>query len=276
MKDVSIIIVNHNTKNLCTQAISSIENSQEKINYEIIVVDNSNRIEERYEGGILIKNKGFGNACNIGAKAASGKYLLFLNPDTILHKETLTKTMTYLERHKKIGVLGIKALLEDGTIDHACKRGFPTPINSLFYFIGLDRIFPKSKFFCGYSLSYLSPEEIHVVDSVSGAFMMIPKWLFEKVGAFDEDYFIHCEDIDLCYRINKMGMKVVYYGKASMLHYKTGIHLSNNKTLINSFYESMQIFYDKHYHGRYHWFINAIVKWGIKMKKNNALRKING
>ena len=221
--DLSIVIVNYNTRILTTQTVKSVIASTRGIDYEIIVVDNSSKVSEYFEMEdkrikILSKvdNKGFGHACNIGANIAIGRYILFLNSDTIMSDGTLKGAVEYMDMHSDIGCLGIKTLLKDGSFDHGCKRGFPTPFNSLCYVLKLDKMFPKIQKFGGYTLNYLSPDETNEVDSVSGAFMLIPRRVIGKVGLFDESIFMYGEDIDLCYRIKQAGFKVVYYADVSL------------------------------------------------------------
>lgn len=252
--ELSIIIVNYNTKDLTKQTIESILKSNNSFNFEIIVIDNSSVEYERYEENnqkirvFRIENNGFGNACNYGAYKATGKYLLFLNSDTIVYDQTLGNCIDYFNQQTNIGILGCKIVLENGLLDHGCKRGFPTPLNSIFYFLGLDRMFPKSELFGAYRLNYLNENKIHYVDSVSGAFLIIPRLLFLEIKGFDEDFFMYGEDVDLCYRVKSKGLDIVYYSEALITHLKgqSGLHTASKKTVYH-FYNAMLIFYRKHY-----------------------------
>ena len=210
--DLSIVIVNFNTRELTKQTVDYVCQSISDLEYEIIIADNSTSKTGAYDVTDdrvkLIKdlpNNGFGNACNIGAKKAIGRYVLFLNSDTIVQKGSLEKCVKYMDEHHDVGCLGIRTVLPDSTFDHGCKRGFPTPWNSLCYVLGLDRLFPENKKFGGYRLSYLSNDETCEVDSVSGAFMMVPSAILTRTGGFDESIFMYGEDIDLCYRIKQKG-----------------------------------------------------------------------
>lgn len=253
--DLSVVIVNFNTGELTKQTVDAVCDSTGNIEYEIIVADNSTKSEKSYDERDkrvqLIKNlpnNGFGNACNIGAARAVGRYVLFLNSDTLVQKGTLDKCVEFMDKNHKTGCLGIKTVLPDGTFDHGCKRGFPTPWNSFCYVLGLDRLFPKNKKFGGYRLSYLSNEKTACVDSVSGAFMMIPLAIFNRSGGFDESIFMYGEDIDLCYRIKQMGFNVVYFADALMIHLKgqSGLN-TKNRTVIKHFHNGLRVFYDKYY-----------------------------
>lgn len=272
--DLSIVIVNHNTKALTEQTIKSVINTTEGIEYEIIVADNSSNPKECYSSDDKrvkvienLENKGFGNACNIGANIAIGRYILFLNSDTIMQKDTLKKSVSYMDSHNDIGCLGIKTLLKNGDFDHGCKRGFPTPFNSLCYVLKLDKIFKNNKKFGGYTLSYLSNDETNEVDSVSGAFMLIPRAVLAKTGLFDESIFMYAEDIDLCYRIKAAGYKVVYYADVFMIHLKgqSGLHTKNRKVIYH-FHKGIKIFYDKYYRDKHNFVVTFLMHCAINIR----------
>lgn len=272
--DLSIVIVNHNTKYLTSQTVDSVIETTTGIDYEIIVVDNSSKPIEYYSSDDKqvkviqrVENRGFGHACNIGANIAIGRYVLFLNSDTIMQKDTLKKSVQYMDSHRDVGCLGIKTILKNGDFDHGCKRGFPTPFNSLCYVLKLHRLFPKNKKFGGYTLSYLSNDETNEVDSVSGAFMLIPKAVLGKVGLFDESIFMYAEDIDLCYRIKKVGFKVVYYADVFMIHLKgqSGLH-TKNKEVIYHFHNGIKIFYDKYYRNKHNFVVTFLMHSAINLR----------
>ncbi|MDO4300492.1 MAG: glycosyltransferase family 2 protein [Clostridia bacterium] len=284
--DLSIIIVNYNTKALTTQTVKSVIDSTSGIDYEIIVVDNSSKTNEYFDMEdkcvkILsgVENKGFGHACNIGANIAIGRYILFLNSDVIMKRNTLKCSVEYMDKHGDIGCLGIKTFLKDGSFDHGCKRGFPTPFNSLCYVLKLDRLFPKVKKFGGYTLNYLSKDETNEVDSVSGAFMLIPKRVIGKVGLFDESIFMYGEDIDLCYRIKRAGFKVVYYADVSMTHLKgqSGLH-TKSPLVIKHFHDGIKRFYDMYYRDKHNAAVTFLMHSAINIRYVIALAasKIRG
>lgn len=271
--DLSIIIVNHNTKRLCTDTVKSIFTSTNSIDYEIIIVDNSSKESETFDledkrVKILsgVENKGFGNACNIGADIAIGRYVLFLNSDTLVQKDCLKKCVDYLDNNSLVGCLGVRTVLKNGTFDHGCKRGFPTPFNALCYILKLDKLFPKSKKFGGYRLSYLSETETNEVDAVSGAFMMIPRSVLQKSGGFDESIFMYAEDLDLCYKIKELGFKVVYYADTWLIHLKGQSGLkTKNLEVIRHFENGLRTFYDKYYLEKNNFLVNGLVHLGIKL-----------
>lgn len=280
--ELSIVIVNKDTPKITANAVNSAIKTIVKTSFEVIVVDNSenknNVLKMNLSNVRIIKdveNKGFGHACNIGAKKARGEFLLFLNSDTILFKETVEKALRFFKQQskfKKIGALGVRQLLENGKLDAGCKRGFPTPLNSLYYFLGLSKMFPNSKRFGAYQQTFVEEKAVVEVDCISGAFMLIKKQVFSLVGGFDQDYFLYGEDVDLCYRLKQNGFKNIYYGKVFFLHFKGQSGKKDLKAL-KSFYKSMEIFYLKHYKKRYCFFVYWLVKLGIALKLWIAKRK---
>lgn len=270
--DVSIIIVNYNTKDLLKQTIDSVIATTNEIDYEIIVVDNASKdrstelIKNNYKDVILIENKenlGFSKANNIGINVSTGKYILLLNSDTVVLDDAIKECFRYMEMNLDIGALGCKVVLKDGKLDHACKRGFPTPEASLFYMFRLHKIFPKSKNFGKYTMSYVDEDEVSEVDSLMGAFMMVRKSVIDEIGLLDEEFFMYGEDIDWCFRIKEAGYKMVYYPKVKIIHYKGA---SSNKKRVKTIYEfhrAMILFYNKHFRKKYNIFVTLTVYLGI-------------
>lgn len=278
--DLSIILINHNTAKLTKQTVMSALDTISKTEYEIVVVDNSSdRSEvftcdhERVKVFSGIANKGFGDACNYGTKKSCGEYLLFLNSDTILEKNTVDEAFAYIYNHDDIGTIGVRQLLPDGKLDHGCKRGFPSPMSSLYYFAGMDKRFPNSKKFGSYRQTFVDEKEIADVDCISGAFMMLSRGVFDLVGGFDTDYFMYGEDVDLCYRIKQKGYRNVYYGKCSFTHLKGQSGIDDPKVL-KYFYESMRLFYDKHYKDIYNPAVNFLVHCAIDLKYSKAKKEL--
>lgn len=272
--DLSIIIVNFNTKALTEQTIKAVISTTHKIEYEVIVADNSSDLNEVYSSvdsriRVIdgVENRGFGFACNVGAKIAAGRYVLFLNSDTIMQAGTLDRCVEYMDKNADIGCLGIHTVLQNGDFDHGCKRGFPTPFNAFCYVLGLDRLFPKSKKMGGYRMSWLPVNKTGDVDSVSGAFMLMPRNVFEKSGGFDESIFMYGEDIDLCYRIKQMDLRVVYFAEGHMIHLKGQSGLNTKNTLvIKHFHNGIRVFYDKYYMDKYNVFVTFLMHTAINCR----------
>ncbi|MCX6146030.1 MAG: glycosyltransferase family 2 protein, partial [Candidatus Kapabacteria bacterium] len=201
--DISIVIVNYNVKDFLLQCLRSIEKSITKRKYEIIVVDNNSTDEsieflspkfEKVNFISLNDNLGFGKANNVGFDKASGKYLLILNPDTIISEDTLDKMYDFMELNPEIGISGCKVLNQDGSFQVTCRRGFPTPWASFTKLFGLQKIFPNSKFFAQYNQTYKNIDESYEIDAVIGAFMFCRFDIIRNIGGFDPDYFMYGED----------------------------------------------------------------------------------
>ncbi|SHK24285.1 glycosyltransferase family 2 protein [Tepidibacter formicigenes] len=278
---LSIIIVNFKTYELTKQTINSIIQNENNISYEIILVDNASndgsieKLEKDFRKEInnnvikIIKNKenlGFSKANNIGIKISKGEYILTLNSDTVIVDDCLNKCLKYIKKDNNIGALGCKVLLPDGKLDKPCKRGFPTPQASLFYMLKLDKLFSNIKKFGQYNLTYLDENEINEVDSLVGAFMIIPKKIINEVGMLDEDFFMYGEDIDWCYRIKKSGYKIIYYPGAKIIHYKGSSAKKKRFKTIYEFHRAMYLFYNKHYKKEYNILVTFTVYLGIIIK----------
>ena len=299
---LSIIVVNYNTYDLTKQTIDSVLEKQLPFSYEIMLVDNKSMDDsmiklqgyyEKYMESGIIKvilndaNLGFAKANNIGMRCSTGEYILLLNSDTYVVEDCLEKCMAYIESHNKvnqqvgqgeIGALGCKVVLPDGTLDHACKRGFPTPKASLYYFLKWHKKDPIK--YGLYDALHLGEDEVGEVDCLMGAFMLMPRKALDEVGLLDEDFFMYGEDIDLCYRIKAGGYKIVYYPEAKIIHYKGGSSKKRRNKVIYDFHNAMWIFYKKHYVKQYSMWINSVVFVGIVMKcllelGKNALKGLN-
>jgi len=252
---ISIIIVNYKVPQYLMEALDSLRLAELYGKSEVIVVDNASNDNSRelitsnfeeVQWIQLKKNIGFGKACNAGAVCARGKYLLLLNPDTIVSSSTLKNAVEFMEANPKAGLMGPKILNPDGTLQLSCRRSDPTPMVAFYYFSGLSRLFPKSKRFGHYNLTYMDENEAAHVDVVSGSFMFMPLHLFKTIGGFDERFFMYGEDIDLCFRIRQQGYEVWYYPAIEIIHLKGK---SSAKRQIRSrfyFYEAMVIYSRKY------------------------------
>jgi len=289
MKDLSIIILSFNTKDVTLDCLNSVIKSLNRINYEIILVDNassdgSSEEVKNQKSNIknlkLIQNKeniGFARANNQAAKEARGKYLLFLNSDVIVDHVKFDELIEYFDSNPTVAVLTVKVNLTENGIDPASHRGFPTLWRSFCYFLGLERWLAKNrlsaKIFGGYHLLDRDLNQEHEIDSPSGTFFLVRKNIFDQVKGFDEDFFMYGEDLDLAYRIKESGYKIIYYPRQSVTHlkYRSGLKSSDNNVRRNirkHFYDAMKIFYRKHYSGKYPSFINKLVYVVIDFFKN--------
>ena len=256
MTGVSIIIVNYNVKFFLEQCILSIKRASGNLSVEIIVVDNHSvdgsvqMLKEKFHDVTLIENKnnvGFAKANNQGIKITKGKYVLLLNPDTVLQEDTLEKCFEFMNSHLDAGALGVKMFDGKGNFLPESKRGLPTPGVAFFKIFGLSKIFPQSKLFGKYHLTYLSKDKNHSVDVLSGAFMFIRKSVLDTIGGLDEDYFMYGEDIDLSYRVTKSGYKNYYLAETQIIHYKGESTKKSSVNYVIVFYKAMEIFASKHF-----------------------------
>jgi len=253
--NLSIIIVNYNVKEFLQNLIHSIYKAGENLKYEIIIVDNASDdgsvefLREKFPQIKLIvnnKNLGFSKANNIGLKHASGRYILLLNPDTIVQEDTFEKMINFFETTPDAGMAGCKILNPDGTLQLACRRSFPGHWTSFCKVTGLSNLFPNSRLFARYNLTYLNENETYEVDAISGSFMMIRREAYEKVGNLDEQFFMYGEDLDWCYRMQKTGYKVYYVHNTTIIHYKGESTKRSSMDETKVFYSAMHLFVKKH------------------------------
>ena len=195
--DLSIIIVNFRTYDLTKQTIISVLDTVKNIEYEILVVDNDSadgsleKLIQDFKNESLVKfiknnhNDGFAVANNLAFKEAKGEYTLLLNSDVIVNDRTINESLDYIKGNKNIGILGCKVVLPDGTLDKACRRSFPTFKVSFYRMSGLSKLFPNSKRFNQYNLSYLDENGVYPVDCVVGAFMLIDSAVMRKCNGLD-------------------------------------------------------------------------------------------
>lgn len=284
--DLSVIILNYNTKNFLGDCLDAA--FQNKGNFEIVVVDNCSTdgscefVKKNYPKVRLVvskRNGGFSYGNNLGLRVARGRYILFLNSDTKVVKNAFETVIDYMDKHAAAGSLTAKAILASGKMDPDCHRGFPTPWASITYFLGLEKIFPKSRLFGQYHKFYLDLNSVHEIDSGFGTFMAVRREVIEEVGAWDEDYFFYGEDLDFFYRIKEAGWKNIFYPKPLLVHLKGGSSGLRKESrgfnkparetrlrVARASIQAMEIFYLKFYKDKYPPIITAIVITGIKIK----------
>ncbi len=272
--DLSIIIVNYNVKEFLQNLLTSIQKSSLNVTKEIIVVDNASDdgsveiIQEKFPDVKLIANKvnvGFGNANNIGLKLASGKFILLINPDAIVQEDTFQKLIEFFNSTPDAGIAGCKVLNSDGSLQLACRRGFPGPWTSFTKVTGLSKLFPNNRLFARYNLTYLDENKTYEVDAISGAFMMMRREVYEKIGGFDPEFFMYGEDLDLCYRTQKAGFKVYYVHTTQIIHYKGESTKRSNLDETKVFYDAMHLFVKKHFSSSF--LVQIILRFAIVLRK---------
>jgi len=269
MPDLSIIIVSYNTRGLLSDCLRSVCASIGDLSYEIIVVDNCSTdgsvemVRREFSQVQLIAseyNGGYAYANNLGLRQALGMHLLLLNPDTVLPCTALKDMLAFMQAHPEAGVAGPKLVLEDGSLDLACRRSFPTLDIAFYRLVGLSRMHPNSAKYNRYNLGYLDPDQLAEVDSVVGAFMWIRREALEQAGLLDERFFAYAEDIDLCYRIKvDHGWKVLYNPAVVVRHFKGQASKQRTTAMTIEFYRAMWLFHQKHYARSTPFFVN----WGV-------------
>ena len=285
---ITIVIVSYNCLPALISCLESLAADREAPSAQVIVVDNASddgtvaATTERFPWVHVIANKtnaGFAHAMNQGLEHSSAAVILALNPDTVVPQGGIPKAVGELHRHSDVGMLGVKLVRPDGTFDHACKRGFPTVSSALYYFLGLSRLFPKSRRFARYTAGELGEDESGTVDAINGAFMLVKREAVEQVGPMDERYWLYAEDIDWCHRFWDEGWKVLYWPGVRVTHRKGGSSGDIRSWELNrAFHRSMWLFYAKHVAPGQPRLVSALVWVGVWTKFGlsalaNALRR---
>ncbi len=274
MTQLSVIIVNYNSTNDLLQCLSGIRSTEEGDEVQVVVVDNASADQSSLENElgsfspVLLlnrENQGFARACNRGIRHCNAPFFLLLNPDVIVDHTAIRRTLDYLSSRPQTAVVGCRVLNPDGSLQLACRRSIPTVRNSLYRFLGLSRLFPRSREFGAYNLTCLDEHETQPVEAVSGSFLMFRRELIETIGLLDEGFFLYGEDLDFCYRALQAGWLVEYYAEASVTHLKS--RSSDQDTAVNTrhFYNAMKIFYAKHYAPTAHPLQTRLVMAGIDL-----------
>ncbi|MEY3251576.1 MAG: hypothetical protein RL227_549 [Pseudomonadota bacterium] len=227
--DVSVCIVNWNTRELLRSCLRSLQACTRGLSWEVIVVDNhssdgsARMVATEFPWVRLLArpdNTGFSRGSNLAATVARGDCLLYLNPDTELSGNALLAMWRYLRRHRDCGAVGCRLLNSDGSLQLTCACTYPTPRNELSTLLGLDRLFPRSAIFSAREMAYWDRAHSRDVDCLSGACMMVPRALAERLGGFDERLFMYAEDLDLCRRIQRSGLRLRYLATESIYHHE--------------------------------------------------------
>ena len=300
MDDLGIVIVSYRTPRLLRECLVSVFASQGDLTYQVCVVDNHSQdescrlVETEFPQVRLVKsevNGGYPYANNLGLRAlgfggvgqltpddpspavdatALPRYALLLNPDTVLPPTALTDMAAFLDARPDVAVAGPRLVRQDGSLDLACRRSFPSPEVSFYRLVGLSRLFPKSPRFGRYNMTYLDPSLTAEVDAVVGAFMMVRREAILQVGLLDERFFMYGEDLDWALRMKRAGWKVYYNAAVTVLHYKEAASRHSRKARYE-FYRAMYLFYQKHYAATTPIWLGALVVLGIVLRGGLAL-----
>ncbi len=271
--ELTIVIVNYNVKYYVEQCLLSVERALSGICAEVFVVDNKSTdgsveyLKQRFPWVYYIQNNynaGFSKANNQALRQARGRYLMLLNPDTVIGEHVLRECIDFLDSHPDAGGLGVRMLRQDGSFAPESRRGVPTPWTSFCKMSGLCSLFPRSRIFGRYYMQFLPSDRPVPIEIISGACMFMRKSVTDKCGLLDETFFMYGEDIDLSYRIMESGYKN-YYIPATIMHYKGESTQKSSFRYVNAFYQSMLIFFNKHF-GRYNYPLIFIVTIAIYAK----------
>jgi GT2 family glycosyltransferase len=261
---LSIVIVNYNVKFFVEQCLFSIKMAAAylpNVRLEVIVIDNCCTdgsmayLKPKFQEVVFVESKsnsGFAIANNKGWQMAKGRWVLFLNPDTLITAESLTAALALFEADENIGAVGIRMVDGYGRYLPESKRGLPTAAASFYKLSGLIQLFPRSKKVAQYYMGHLNSKENHAVPVLAGACMMVKKEVLQKTGGFDEQFFMYAEDIDLSYRILQAGYTNKYLGTNTIIHFK-GESTRKDAQYFRQFYLAMRQFSKKHFVAQYRW-----------------------
>ncbi len=273
--DISIVIVNYNVKEYLSSLLNSIKKASGTLNIEIFVVDNVSTdgskefIPSRFPEISYIyneKNVGFGIANNQAIALAKGKYILIINPDTLVSEDTLSTMLKHMEENEKCGAAGCKILNPDGTFAPESRRSVPSIWTAATKLFGLSAIFPKNKLFGQYYLSWMDEDEPSQVPVLSGSFMFWRGSVLKELQGFDERFFMYGEDIDLCYRIQSLGYYIDYVPTTSIIHYKGESTQKGNLKYIKLFNKALYQFFEKQYGLKYSYIFKVLIYLAIMLK----------
>lgn len=288
---IHAIVLNYRTPDLTIAAIESLLASDRRaLDLCVTIVDNHSgdgsaaRLRERFPDLPLIEpraNLGFAGGNNLALRAILNRvphganradtFVLLLNSDVVVQPDTIESCVEFLREHPEAGIVGPKVVLPDGTLDLACRRGFPTPKRAFWKLTGLAKRFPDNPRFTGYNLTHLDENETTEVDSVMGAFMLVRLAAIDTAGLLDEDFFMYGEDLDWSYRIKARGWHVYYYPHTTVVHLKGASARRQSYRMIFEFYRAMWLFHRKHYARHRHVLVNLLVYAGIVVRGLLAL-----
>jgi len=287
MTDLGIVIVSWNTRDLLRRCLQSVYASR-GVTLEVVVVDNASTdgsadmVRAEFPQAMLIAsavNGGYPYGNNLGLRALgldrgagpeAPRYGLLLNPDTELPPDALCAMTAFMDADRRIGMAGPKLVLPDGSLDLACRRSFPTPDVAIYRMAGLSKLFPRSRRFGRYNLTYLDPDTLTEVDSVVGAYMQVRREAIAQVGVLDETFFMYGEDLDWAYRVKRAGWTVWYNPAVTVLHVKRAASRQSRRAQWE-FYRAMLIFYRKHYRAQTPLWLHTLILAGLALRGGRPL-----
>ncbi len=272
--ELMVIIVSYNTKFDLNKCLTSVFGSRQSISFKVCVVDNNSHdlspdmVASCFSDVLLLRsdtNLGFAKANNLILRNLDTEFVLLLNPDTIVQDHAFDSTVNFLKEHPQVGMVTCKLVTGNGSLDLACRRSFPSAFDGFCRASGLSKLFPKSRLFARYNLTYLDEDEINEVDAINGAFMMVRSKVINEVGLLDEDYFMYMEDLDWCFRFKEKGWKTFYIPSHTVIHLKGQSGKKHSTKMISEFFKSMEYFYRKNYLTKKSTIANTSTIAGIRM-----------
>lgn len=293
--ELTIVILSFNTKDQTIHAVKSCLSLD--IKPQVVVVDNHSvdgtvdALKEQFKNNKYLRviarsvNDGFAAGNNVALREVYTPYVMLLNSDaSFVEGSVMTTLLEYMEANSKVGMLTPKVVLANGHLDPAAHRGFPTPLNAIAYYLGLEK---HHSWFGGYHQTWKNTDEIHEIDACSGAAMLMRTKAMREVGLMDEQFFMYGEDLDWCFRFKEKGWQIIYHPAVTVLHEKHSSGLKKTKRVEKSpetiaiqhratsaFYDAMQLFYDKHYTKVYPAWLRGIVLLGVKLQKQKHIRSL--
>jgi N-acetylglucosaminyl-diphospho-decaprenol L-rhamnosyltransferase len=267
--NLSIVILNYNTREHLRACLDSLGRPAET---EVVVVDNASTdgsadmVAAEFPWVTLIRaprNGGYAYGNNLALRRCQGEMVLLLNPDTRLPPGALDRLVQKLRQHPEAGIVGPKLLRPDGSMHLACRRSFPTPPIAFYRLSGLSRLFPRSRRFGQYNLTYADPDQAMEVDAVCGACLLIRRVVIDRIGLLDERFFMYGEDLDWCLRARQAGWAVRYEPDVVVRHQHGAASRKRALRTTFHFFRAMDLFYRKHYVRRYHPLVTGMVRTGI-------------
>jgi len=223
---LSIVVISYNTKEILKECLNRIKNSTEKIDKEIIIVDNASTdgspamIKQDFGEYVLIINKenvGFARANNQGIDIAKGRYILLINSDVFVREDSIEKTINCMGKNSNCGILGVRVIDRNGRLQPS-GRYFPTPWRLFLSYSGIGSRFPEVPFLRGVDNMKWDHKSLREVDWVPGCFFLLRRKLLDEIGFFDPDYYLYYEEIDLCLRAKRKGWKIIFYPETEVIH----------------------------------------------------------
>ena len=288
MPRLAIVIVSFNTRDLLRDCLRSIEPHTSALELDTWVVDNHSHdgsaemVRAEFPHVHVIasqRNGGYAYANNLALRTVLSSddddstldYILLLNPDTVVPAGALDALVAFMQANPAVGACGPKLIMADGKLDLACRRSFPTPSAFIYHAIGLSKLFPRSRRFGSYNMTYLPDDVQTEVDSVVGACMLVRASVVREVGLLDETYFMYGEDLDWAFRIKQYGWKIMYVPSVIVHHYKRASSNQRPIQSIRAFYDAMRVFHRKHYAPTTPAPLNFAIEAGITLKEYLSL-----